>query len=138
MSKAEEMIQAAKMLKENCKKAIVKNETCFLENGQECPFNYKNSIDCRLVQDREPCNWELPTPRRFTDTDILWAKASKEAGATVIKREACLACDCGVAFAHTDIEKTSAGTVAFPTSAFKSIVPGETVPIDEILKEDEQ
>ncbi len=128
MTKAEELIQAAKLIKQHC------------ENKKECGacplWNYKRG-GCSVGECRLPEYWKIPSPRRFTNTDILWAKAAKAAGATVIKKEACLAYDCGVTFAYTDIEKTSEGTVTFPTSAFSSIQPGESVPIDEILKEEE-
>ncbi len=138
MTKSEELIQAAQMLKESCKEAIVKlgpdrRAHCCLPNGQICPFDKPQ--DCKIANNYEPGNWDLPKPRRFTDTDILWAKAAKASGGEDILRYDAYSI-------YTRGRAAMPGqwrdVARLPADSFKGIKPGESVPIDEILKEADQ
>lgn len=80
-----------------------------------------------------PFNGEFPEskikkPRRFTDTDILWAKAAKASGAKEIK-----------VFARAKFAMgEDGGSIAYlPITTFESIGKNEAVQIDDILKEEQ-
>ena len=124
MATNEELIKAAQVIKEFC--GIDGN--CG-ERG--CPFCDRGG-NCCISSDRSvstvyPADWEIPKPRRWTDTDILWAKVAKESGVFEIIRQG----NCN--FAVTYIGEY----VRFPNSAFAELEIDEHIRIDEILEEED-
>lgn len=120
MATNKEIYDALVLLQEQCN--FTQNNNCY-----NCSIR-KIVGFCPFVPGFSDCSLKLL--RRFTDTDILWAKAAKSSGATEIRK------DSETAFAYTDNEQTSMGMICFPASAFKSLKKDEIVQIDDILKEE--
>lgn len=125
----EKLIEAAKLLKENCEKNNAKR------NGLEkcnCDF-YKNGcifINNYHYADGMPMHWPIPNPRRFTDADIALAKALKMFGAHEVCRD-----DDG----YVRVYYADGGYDYAPKSSFEYFIENsKTVSIDDIIKEGEQ
>lgn len=127
MATNEEIYNALVLLQNECKRS----GGC--EECIECGIQ-KMCGGCPVLEGFEDV--VIKKPRRFTDTDILWAKAAKASGATKVER--------GInpiierAYAYTGNNKSVRGMVSFPASAFQSLETGESVPSDEILKEENE
>lgn len=122
MATNKEIYDALVLLQEECRR--LRDDVC---EGCEikkmygyCPF--MGGFDSKVIK----------KPSRFTDTDILWAKAAKASGA----KEITMLFDDNspYAVAYTD-DESCCYMVCFPASAFQSLKPYETVQIDDILKE---
>lgn len=120
MTDNEKLIEAAKMLQENCQS---KNPKCC----EGCSFDKGGS--CRL-QGGIPYTWDIPKPRRFTVADIALAKALKLFGHVRVER-------CNGNTYCTSTNEEYSDDVHLPEDAYESIKDGETVPIDDIIREGE-
>lgn len=114
-----EAIKAAEMLKEWCD-----GLAC-----TRCPFT-RNGIatGCIFRHHDLPNQWKIPNPRRWTDDDIQLAKILKKLGVFQISYSST-----GRPWWHTDCGNND----TLPCGAFADLKPGETVPIDTIIKEDD-
>lgn len=116
-----ELITATELLKNHCKENFVRWGKC------NCDYYDNEQKKCRLI-DCIPVYWYISKPRRFTDKEIALAKALKSFGYTAIKRykyyERCKAiCE------NYELD--------LPKIAFQFIEYGETVLIDDIIKDGE-
>ena len=113
------LIEAANLLKEHCEKN-------FREKECDCPFNFGDDI-CS-IGDLCPNAWEVPKINRWTQLDVVLAKSLKDEGAKAIYRSGCC-----VYWRREDINSCC----TLPYGTFKSIKDGESLSIDEIIKEAE-
>lgn len=93
-----------------------------------CPFT-RNGIatGCIFRHHDLPHQWKIPNPRRWTDDDIQLAKILKKLGVFQISYSST-----GGPWWRTDC-----GDNTLPRGAFADLKPGETVPIDIIIEEDD-
>lgn len=127
MATQKELYNAAMLLKESCKNANVKGQTCFLENGERCPFDCCLG-ECSLSDGREPNEWYIKKIRRFTDEEVALAKAFKSIGAVEIR---------GCIEGTLVISENDTCLAALTLNVFKGIST-ITLPIDEIIKDGEE
>ena len=111
----DEAIKAAETLKEWCKGRMCR----------DCKFFIRNLNDCTFHQNGNPEDWHIPKPRRWTNGDIQLAKILKRLGVRRISYSSA-----GRPWWHTDCDNNT-----LPCGAFADLKPGETVPIDTIIKE---
>ena len=121
MPTQEELVQAAEMLRDNCRN---NGASC-----QGCLFDVPD-ISCPLSEWKSPDRWELPKPRRWTDADIALAKALKDIGGRELYRDLRK----NLRFKYADEKFHS--DVSFNIPAFRSLKPDETISLDEILAEE--
>ena len=113
-----EAIKAAEMLKEWCD-GLACTRCAFTRNGV--------ATGCIFRHHDLPNQWKIPNPRRWTDDDIQLAKILKKLGVFQISYSSD-----GRPRWHTDC-----GDNTLPRGAFPDLKPGETVPIDAIIEEDD-
>ena len=112
-----ELIQAAELLKQNCKEHFNPDGKC------ECVFG---KGDCNCCDIYAPTDWEIPKLRRFTDEQIALAKALKELGATTVTRGLN-----GTRFYNDSI------TIATVRAYFNGVKFNKPIPIDDIIQDEE-
>ena len=127
MATDKELINAAELLKENC--LAHNGDGDFDVCCKGCTFDYE--MGCPLCN-RSVFAWKIPKTRRFTDTDILWAKALKTIGVDEIIRYE------GSTYRISKSNTEEADYINLPRIVFNSIRNGEVVQIEEILKEAEK
>ncbi len=127
MTDNEQLIGAAKLLKENCEKNYKSDSkcSCLFADGKRCNLDLFCSV---------PKEWEIPTVRRFSDADIALAKALKAFGADKVGVDECG--DVKVQFIRNN--GNSIGYTRMPDDAFESVKKQkDVVPIDDIIREGE-
>lgn len=119
MSKNEELIRAAEMLKEHCASVVgfCDKKRCCLHNG----------ISCSL-RDDSPDRWGIPKLRRWTPEDVALAKALKAAGVVSIYRPT------STPYPRWQSEDDSGW---LPKGSFASLKDGDTITLDRIIEEGE-
>ena len=114
------LIEAADLLKKHCNKKFKDYEEC------DCPFSIGDI--CR-IGDSCPNAWEIPRISRWSLEDVALAKALKDAGAEVIYKS-----DGKVSLRTYNIYDYG----LLPDTVFKNMLSGESIDIDDIIKESEE
>lgn len=122
MSKTENLLKAAKMIQEHCKKTVA---------GEPCPFGKysvcKGSESCKIGSSQFlPEEWDVPKPYAWTEADIQLAKALSAFGVQEIKRNA------GTVLCVAD----GLSSELLPFGCFSALADAETVRIDDIISKE--
>ena len=121
MPTQEELVQAAEMLRDNCRNNEASCHGCLFDSPD---------INCPLSNGKLPDEWKLPNPRRWTDADIALAKALKDIGGRELYRD--LRKNLRFKYAKENFNSD----VSFDIPAFRSLKPDETISLDEIIGEE--
>lgn len=111
----DEVIKAAKTLKEWCDQ--IPCDQCPYDNGS-----------CCSLRGRDPALWDLPKPSRWSDADVQMAKAMKMYGYKSAERWK----DGKLIVRFSDVL-----CCIFPRKFFVGLNPGESVSLDDIIREAE-
>lgn len=109
----DEAIKAAETLKEWCE-------------GRSCNKCVFETYECALMMGRNPSNWDIPKPCRWTDTDVELAKALKKAGADKVLR---------IRISEYVVWESSDQRGCVPKGSFEALSSGESVDLDTIIQE---
>lgn len=128
MDDNEKLIEAAKLIKEHCRKTKGTRNCVFSEYGQ-CEGPYKCKLGAKKYL---PNDWEIPKPSRWTDADIALAKALIEFGVEKVKN---FKDECAIIYESKD--GTYPVKNALPKGAFSALNAYETVMLKDIVAEGE-
>ena len=126
MVENEKLLEAARMIQEHCEQS---------KKGSACPLAYKGVckgyIHCSVKghgdDDTLPCDWILPKPCRWTENDVLMAKALIGLGYEKVEKMRC---------GGQPIARLTNDAAWFLDEAvFQSINAGETVNLYDIITE---
>lgn len=115
MKMNKQVIEAVKTIKDYC--SSTQCADCLLSARVTCDLKMK-----------DPCDWHIPKPRRWTDEDIALAKALKAFGATTIYRYS----------PDLSAWKADRNVGALPYGAFTDLKAEERLSIDDIIAEGEE
>ncbi len=124
MATNEELIGYARALKEFCGSRAGCDGCPLTDKQGVCFCKMEGLVGMTTV----PCNWRIPTPRRFTDTDILWAKAAKASGAVYVVKHKDLCRAYNVIYDYV---------CDLPGNLFSGAEINDCITLDDILKEEE-
>lgn len=123
MADNEKLLEAARMIKEHCE-AVKSHGECEFSTTGMC----LGAINCRMCGHANvPALWRIPKPCRWTENDMIMAKALIAAGFDRAARNESLE----TVFAL----KADDSVWTTPSGLFKSINASETVKLSDIIAE---